>query len=184
MNERTAGDILSDAGYDDVVIFSGDSYDTALIGVTHDDRAVYDYDLMVRWLMERDGMTELDAMEWIDYNAIRSLPYYEGSPVIMYRLEEIDEQICGVNEQIKWERDVAIEQLNELGYGFGEKIQEASYKTKYQQLLQDVHDYQGSICCYCKNYNRNNCEHFGDLPHEDGIPLSCGKFMWRREERT
>lgn len=89
-----------------------------------------------------------------------------------------------LNEQIKWERDVAIGQLNDLGYGFGEKIQEASYKTKYQQLLQDVHDYQGSICCYCKNYSRNNCEYFGDLPHEDGIPLSCGKFMWRHEEIT
>lgn len=62
--------------------------------------------------------------------------------------------------------------------------EEVSYKAKYHQLLQDVHDYQGSICCYCKHYNRNNCEHFGDLPHEDGIPLSCGKFMWRQEERT
>ena len=28
----------------------------------------------------------------------------------------------GAIEQIKWERDIAISQLNELGYQFGEKI--------------------------------------------------------------
>ena len=28
----------------------------------------------------------------------------------------------GAIEQIKWERDIAIQQLNELGYQFGEKI--------------------------------------------------------------
>ena len=28
-------------------------------------------------------------------------------------------------EQIMWERDIAIEQLKELGYGFGEKIRQA-----------------------------------------------------------
>ena len=28
----------------------------------------------------------------------------------------------GVFEQVKWERDIAIKQLKELGYGFGEKI--------------------------------------------------------------
>lgn len=55
-------------------------------------------------------------------------------------------------------------------------------QSKYKSLLQDLHDYQGSICCYCKHFNHNNCEHFGDLPKEDGIPLSCGKFKWRGEE--
>lgn len=56
-----------------------------------------------------------------------------------------------------------------------------AWENAYKSLLQDVHDHQGSICCYCKNYNRNNCEYFSDLPTEDGIPLSCGKFMWRHE---
>ncbi len=30
----------------------------------------------------------------------------------------------GLYEQVKWERDVAIEQLNELGYSLGEKIKD------------------------------------------------------------
>lgn len=29
-----------------------------------------------------------------------------------------------VSEQVKWERDIAIQQLQELGYGLGEKMQQ------------------------------------------------------------
>ena len=42
---------LLENGYEGVKYLTDFSYDTALIGVTHDDRAVYDYDLMVEWLM-------------------------------------------------------------------------------------------------------------------------------------
>lgn len=40
------------------------------------------------------------------------------------KLQAIDHAIncVGAIEQIKWERDIAIQQLNELGYQFGEKI--------------------------------------------------------------
>lgn len=56
----------------------------------HDDRGrvVYDYDLMVKCLMDQDGMTEVDAMDWIDYNTIRSLPYMPCPPVILHRMYE------------------------------------------------------------------------------------------------
>ena len=39
-------------------------------------------------------------------------------------IQAIDHAIncVGAIEQIKWERDIAISQLNELGYQFGEKI--------------------------------------------------------------
>ena len=39
-------------------------------------------------------------------------------------IQAIDHAITcvGAIEQIKWERDIAIQQLNELGYQFGEKI--------------------------------------------------------------
>jgi hypothetical protein len=45
-----------------------------------------------------------------DVNAIRALPSVQPKPK--------PECSC---EQIKWERDMAIAQLNELGYGLGEK---------------------------------------------------------------
>ena len=37
-----ASDIIIDAGFEDVIIFSDPSYDTALIGVTIDNEAVYE----------------------------------------------------------------------------------------------------------------------------------------------
>ena len=44
---------------------------------------------MVKWLMDNDDMDETDAIEWIEYNTIRSLPYVgEKSPIVMYALEE------------------------------------------------------------------------------------------------
>jgi len=43
----TAEEKLVENGYEDVIIFSGDSYDDALIGVSSDGRAIYDFDLMV-----------------------------------------------------------------------------------------------------------------------------------------
>ena len=78
---------LIDAGYEDVMILSNYSYDDALIGVTEDNRAVYDFDLMVDWLMQHEGFSFEDAVEWIEYNTIRALPYFgDKAPIIMYRL--------------------------------------------------------------------------------------------------
>lgn len=84
----TATEKILNAGVDSIVLFSNSSYDTALIGVTEDNRAVYDYRKMVLWLMENDGMTEEEAEEWISYNTIGALPN-EGSraPIIMYPLD-------------------------------------------------------------------------------------------------
>jgi len=82
---------ILDAGFEDVIIFgnhgSGDSYDSAFIGISEDGRAIYDFDLMVEWVMEQDGCSADDAIEWIEYNAIRSLPYVgTKAPIIMYRI--------------------------------------------------------------------------------------------------
>ena len=84
---ETAEQRILDAGYEDVVVFSGDSFDDALIGISEDNRAIYDYDLMVEWLMREDGMTSEEAMEWIDYNTIRSPPYVgDKAPIIMFKI--------------------------------------------------------------------------------------------------
>jgi hypothetical protein len=79
-------EICKDQDYNDIVLFDGYSYDTAFIGLTHDGRAIYDYDLMVRWLMQTENIDEIAAIEWIDYNSIRALSYAgEKGPVILYR---------------------------------------------------------------------------------------------------
>ena len=83
----TAEERLLNAGYEGVIILSSDSYDDALIGVTEDGRAVYDYDLMVEWLVKNSEMDETEAMEWIDFNTIRALPYAgEGAPIVMFKV--------------------------------------------------------------------------------------------------
>lgn len=83
----TASERLADHGYEDVVILSNYGYDDALIGVTEDNRAVYDFDKMVDWLRNNQGFEYDEAVEWIEYNTIRALPYAgQSAPIIMYRL--------------------------------------------------------------------------------------------------
>lgn len=80
---------LCELGYEDLTVFDEPEYDDAIIGVTHDDRVVYDYFAMARILEERDGMTEEEAIEFIDYNTIRAITYGgEKPPVVMFTLEE------------------------------------------------------------------------------------------------
>ena len=84
----TAAEKLLDAGYEDVVILDNPSYDDALVGVTEDGRAVYDFRKMLAWLVEHDDMTEDEAWDWIEYNTIRALPYAgDRAPIIVYPLE-------------------------------------------------------------------------------------------------
>lgn len=79
--------ILEDLGYEDVMIFKNPSYDDALMGVDAGNRAVYDFEKMVRWLVEKDGIDEEDAIEFIEYNTIRALPYYgEKAPIVVNRI--------------------------------------------------------------------------------------------------
>ena len=86
----TAEEKLLENGYEGVKYLTGFSYDSALVGVSHDDRAVYDYDLMVEWLMKTEGFTEEEAVDWIDYNTIRALPYMgNDGPIVMNRLLEV-----------------------------------------------------------------------------------------------
>ena len=72
---------------EDALVFDNFSYDGAIIGYTTDGKVVYDYDKMVVELMEDEGWSDLEAIEWIDYNTIRSIPYAgEKAPIIMYNV--------------------------------------------------------------------------------------------------
>lgn len=44
---------------------------------------------MVEWLVETEGFEYDEAIEWIEYNTIRALPYFgQDAPIIMYPLHE------------------------------------------------------------------------------------------------
>jgi hypothetical protein len=86
---KSAEEKLWENGYEDVIILKNYSYDDALIGVTEDNRAIYDFEKMVQWLIHTENFTQEEAIEWIEYNTIRALPYMgERAPVIMYALQE------------------------------------------------------------------------------------------------
>ena len=85
----SAEERVLDAGFEGVVLLVDFSYDDALVGVTTDSRAVYDFDKMVAWLMNTEKMTEEEALDWINYNTIRALGYAgPKAPLVMYLLEE------------------------------------------------------------------------------------------------
>lgn len=69
--------------------FSDPSYDTAIIGITDDDRVVYSFNKMVEYLMVEEQMTQDDAIDFICYNTIRSLSYYDNNTPIIVQMEEL-----------------------------------------------------------------------------------------------
>lgn len=78
-------------GYEDSIIFENPDYDSAIIGVSESGSVVYDFDLMVDFLVREDGLTEEEAIEFIEYNTIRAIPYISGpKPTILYRFTDLD----------------------------------------------------------------------------------------------
>jgi hypothetical protein len=79
---------LLDAGYEGIIYLTNYSYDDALIGVSEDGRAIYDFEKMIEWLIKEEGWSAEEAIEWIEFNTIRALPYMgSGAPIIMYPIE-------------------------------------------------------------------------------------------------
>lgn len=77
--------LLSDLGYEDFIVFENPDYDSAIIGISTDNRVVYDYYHMIWCLVNNEGMDEKSAIDFINYNTIRSIPYIgEGAPIVMY----------------------------------------------------------------------------------------------------
>ena len=116
-----------------------------------------------------DNMSYEDAV----YNALqgRAIPYRKATKAKLYRLLKALEQESSSDmvhvetlHQVMWERDIAIEQLKELGYSLGQKIdpcedviRRISEETKntlnalkalinnYADIAQDEHFKEGLI---------------------------------------
>lgn len=80
-------DLLNELEYKDTVVFENPSYLKAIIGLSDDGALCYSYEKMIDCLMEEDGMDYEGAMEFIDYNTIRALPYASSMgirPIVVY----------------------------------------------------------------------------------------------------
>ena len=71
-----------------IKLFENPRYPNSIIGLTVDDRAIYDMEQMIIDLMKEDKISYIDALEFIEYNTIRALPYMgEDAPIILYTKE-------------------------------------------------------------------------------------------------
>ena len=76
---------------DESILLKNYSYDSAIIGATKEGSVLYDYDLMIQWLQETEDFSYDDAVEWIEYNTLRAIPYMYNhgiAPTIVYKDEE------------------------------------------------------------------------------------------------
>lgn len=91
MNNDELKELISDAvGGDEeilneIIVLEGDEFADGAIGLTDDYHVIYDYDRLVVSLMKHNSWTSEEAIEWIEYNTLRAIPYMssEGNaPVI------------------------------------------------------------------------------------------------------
>ena len=75
------------------LILDNSAYDNSIIGISNDNRLVYDYDKMLVEYSKDNKCTIEEAMEWIDYNTIRAINYNsnEHKPIIIYNRQFIEE---------------------------------------------------------------------------------------------
>lgn len=59
---------------DDTVLLDPEYLDAAIVAV-RDHRVIYDYDLLVEAYKDNEDWLYLDAVEWVEYNTMRALPY-------------------------------------------------------------------------------------------------------------
>ena len=87
-NNKSKREWLVERGYEDAIVLDNPSFDDAIIGVDAFGHAVYDFEKMAQCLMDDDGLTYEEAVEFIEYNTIRALPYIPEHPVVVYPYDE------------------------------------------------------------------------------------------------
>jgi hypothetical protein len=68
-------EFLEAQGHEETVFFEHPSMVKAITGITESEQLIYDYNLMIEAAMEEEGWTCDEAIDWIEYNTIRSIPY-------------------------------------------------------------------------------------------------------------
>ena len=66
---------LEAQGHEETVFFESPSFVKAITGITESGQLIYDYDLMIADAMEEENWDVEEAIDWIEYNTLRSIPY-------------------------------------------------------------------------------------------------------------
>ena len=68
-------EFLQTQGHEETMFFENPSFVKAITGITDSGQLIYDYNLMISAAMEEEGWTDEEAIEWIEYNTLRTIPY-------------------------------------------------------------------------------------------------------------
>lgn len=68
---------------EEAVIFSNPDFNGCIIGISTDDRVIYSLHKMCKWYKKKNKCSFEEALEFIECNTLRSLPYQENSPIVM-----------------------------------------------------------------------------------------------------
>lgn len=92
LKELIAEQVCDEEELNQIIVLEGDEFADGAVGLTISNHLVYDYNKLVGSLMKHNEWTELEAVEWLDYNTIRSLPYMAsvGNEPIIINLFEKD----------------------------------------------------------------------------------------------
>ena len=119
--------------------------------------------------MSKDTIYRQDAIDAIDrhtFDTVDGLCLDEDITIV---LEELPSAQPGYIEQIRWERDIALQQLKELGYSLGEKIHTDTDVISRQDAIEAIEE----ITWYHQNRNKdmvsgaNSSEHQAWYKAED-----------------
>lgn len=70
-----------------------DQFDKCIIGITYDgEKAIYDTEKVIETFMSVNEWDYETALEWFEYNTLRSLPYYEDAPIFINTEFELDDE--------------------------------------------------------------------------------------------
>ena len=87
---QAIADQFGEEALDGVCMFENSGFVDAIVGFdAHHKKVVYDYEKMIECLMNEDGMTDEEAIEFLDYNTLRTVPYMENPPIIIMPILEI-----------------------------------------------------------------------------------------------
>ena len=89
--DKEIEEYIEENGFNLSVYFTNPNYASAIIGISTEGNVVYSYERMIDYLMKTDDMIYEDAVDWIDYNVTRSIPYTQKMgtiPIIIYEVME------------------------------------------------------------------------------------------------
>jgi len=81
-------------------------YDEAIVGVSTDGRAIYDWDKVIDITMVEEQISEANAIDWHEYNTLKSLPYLENPPVLVHFNKLFKTELLETQEEEPEEEDL------------------------------------------------------------------------------